>query len=382
MHVYVGGVGTGGIVADQLRTDVGAVYPVYGDNHGFDATVNAAPGSREVCVFAINQQAGTNILLHCRTIFVGGPPFGSVDLISGGLSTVRASGWAIDPDTTNPVEMHVYVDGIGTSGITANQVRTDVGAHNPAYGNNHGFDVSLPVAPGTHEVCVFAINQGFGGNTLMRCQSVIVPSGPPFGAVDAISGRPGGVRVAGWAIDPDTIAAAELHVYIDGRGTSGIMANQARPDVGAAYPVYGPNHGFDAQLPASPGSHQVCIFAVNQGVGSNQLMRCSTVTVPGGDPFGSVDVVTTVPGGVRVAGWAIDPDTASSIEVHVYVDGVGVALVANQSRPDVGAIHPAYGANHGFDAVIGTTPGPHQVCIFAIDQGIGGNVLMHCRAVG
>jgi hypothetical protein len=382
MHVYVDGVGTGGIMADKERSDVGDVYPVYGDFHGFDATVPAAPGARDVCVFAINQQAGTNILLSCRRVLIGGSPFGSVEVIEGGLSSVHVRGWAIDPDTTAPIEMHVYVDGVGTSGIMANRTRGDVGAHYPDYGTEHGFDATLPAAAGTHQVCVFGIDQGHGANTLLRCQDVIVPSGPPFGSVDRIQGVPGGVNVRGWIIDPDTVGPAELHVYIDGVGTSGIMANQSRPDVGAQYPVYGNNHGFDTLLGASPGSHQVCIFAINQGAGANLLMQCRTVQVPGGSPFGSVDVVSRTGGGIRVAGWAIDPDTTAPVEMHVYIDGVGTSgILANLSRPDVASVYPVYGNNHGFEVVLAASGAPHDVCVFAIDQGLGSNLLMHCQRV-
>jgi hypothetical protein len=39
-------------------------------------------------------------------------------------------------------------------------------------------------------------------------------------------------------------------------------------------------------------------------------------------PIGSVDVVTQTSDGIRVAGWAIDFDTADAVSVRVYVDGV------------------------------------------------------------
>ena len=68
-----------------------------------------------------------------------------------------------------------------------------------------------------------------------------------------------------------------MHVYVDGAGTSGITANQSRTDVAAVHTIYGPNHGFDALLPASAGAHDVCVFAINKGAGSNVLLQCRRV---------------------------------------------------------------------------------------------------------
>ena len=71
-----------------------------------------------------------------------------------------------------------------------------------------------------------------------------------------------------------------------------------------------------------------------------------------GSPYGNLEIVSAEPGYFRVAGWAIDPDTASPIEVHIYVRGVGIPLVANGSRPDVGAVNPNSGSLHGFDVKV------------------------------
>jgi hypothetical protein len=54
--------------------------------------------------------------------------------------------------------------------------------------------------------------------------------------------------------------------------------------------------------------------------------------------------------------------------VHVYVDGSGLGVVADGSRPDVGAAHPGAGDAHGFSAVAQVGLGEHTVCAFAIDS--------------
>ncbi len=63
------------------------------------------------------------------------------------------------------------------------------------------------------------------------------------------------------------------------------------------------------------------------------------------------------PGTVSVSGWAIDPDTAAPISVHVYVGSVGEAIIADGVREDVGAAFPGYGAQHGFTWSDSVTPG-------------------------
>ena len=83
----------------------------------------------------------------------------------------------------------------------------------------------------------------------------------------------------------------------------------------------------------------MCAYCIQTaGPGANSLLGCRTVTVPSGPPVGSVDLAYSAFGLVRVAGWALDPDTPASIPVHVYVNGVGRAVTANLSRPDVATV--------------------------------------------
>ena len=308
-----------------------------------------------------------------------GSPFGHLDVVAGRVGAVEVAGWAIDPDVASPVEVHVYVDGAGVP-LIANGSRPDVGGAFAGYGPDHGFGARLAAAPGAHQVCAHAINVGAGTNTLLGCRVVTVPTGPPFGHLDVVAGRVGAVEVAGWAIDPDVASPVEVHVYVDGAGVP-LIANGSRPDVGGAFAGYGPDHGFGARLAAAPGAHQVCAHAINVGAGTNTLLGCRVVTVPTGPPFGHLDVVAGRVGAVEVAGWAIDPDVASPVEVHVYVDGAGVPLIANGSRPDVGGAFAGYGPDHGFGARLAAAPGAHQVCAHAINVGAGTNTLLGCRVV-
>lgn len=299
------------------------------------------------------------------TAAMGATPIGSLDTAARVPGGVRVSGWALDPDSANPVSIHVYVNGVPMSAVASANPRPDVGAAYPGAGDNHGFDATVPTPGGT--VCIYAINVGPGGlNPLVGCRSVS-PSAIPLGTVDAVSRTPGGVRVRGWAIDPDIAEPVTLHVYVNGVVAGSITANATRPDVGAAFAGYGDSHGFDAVIPSAGGT--VCVYAINAGPGAfNPGIGCRAVT--GATAFGVLDTVRLVPGGVQVAGWAIDPDSGDPVVVHMYVNGsVTGAFVAGGPRPDVGAAFPGYGDTHGFDTVIPIPGG--TVCVYAINIGAG-----------
>ncbi len=147
-----------------------------------------------------------------------------------------------------------------------------------------------------------------------------------------------------------------------------------------AYPTFGQSHGYTATIPDQSGS--LCAYAINAaGNGNNPLIGCRFVDT---NPMGHLDAASRWGNGVRVRGWAIDPDVTASILVHVYVDGHPVAAIrANDSRADIGAMFRAYSSSHAFDAVVPLGSGPHIVCAYGINQGSGfANPLLGCVGVG
>jgi hypothetical protein len=174
--------------------------------HMFSAALTVAAGKHSVCVAAINTGFGTaNSARSCRTVTVNLDPYGtyeSVGRVKGG-SDIVASGWAIDPETTNPIKVQVSVDGTVTT-ATANVNRPDVAATHPGAGATHGFNVRIPEAStdGEHNVCVSAVNTGGGAKPTVSlgCKVVIAvhpnPPAPPT-AVTAIGGY-GGAQIT-WA---------------------------------------------------------------------------------------------------------------------------------------------------------------------------------------
>ena len=221
-----------------------------------------------------------------------------------------------------------------------------------------------------------------GGAAGERAFAAAVPAGSPFGNVESVRAVTGGIAVAGWAIDPDTAAPIYVWVTLDGAGRH-LHANQRRPDVAAAYPTAGPDHGFTGTLSAAPGSHTVCVTASNVGAGAHTPLGCWNVRVSAaGSPFGNVESVRAVAGAIAVKGWAIDPDTAAPIYVWATLDGAGRHLYANQPRPDVAAAYPGAGPDHGFTGTLSAAPGSHTVCVTASNVGAGAHTPLGCWTLG
>jgi SpoIID/LytB domain protein len=384
-HVYVDGVFAASVPAGLSRADIGAAFPGYGDAHGFDWTsAPLAEGAHAVCVYALNVGAGENTLLGCGTVRVTSQPGGSVDGIAvqpGGATTVY--GWALDPNTNDAIAVHVYVDGVFTAARDAGDPRSDIAAAYPGYGSGHGFNIPVTLTPGPHSICTYVLNVGPGQNQLLGCRFVTVPTGNPVGVIDTIGvGPDGALALAGWAFDPDSAAPISVHVYVDGAFAGAATADGARPDIATAFPGYGAAHGYSIGLTTTPGVHSVCLYGINVGAGVNSLLTCRTLTVPTGSPTGTIDTATLTNGSLRVAGWAIDPDTAESIAVHVYADGRVVGgVLASRPRADVAAVLPGYGSDHGFDVTFAAPASTQQVCVYGINVGAGTNSLIRCVSV-
>lgn len=384
LHVYVDDTRVAVLTTSTVRPDVAAVWPAFGFNRGYEATIDGVPsGVHRICVYGLNIGIGLNTTFGCRMVSIlGGSPIGHLDEATPGFTNVTVRGWVIDPDTTAPTNVHVYVDGKFAGVALADQVRGDLTSPYPAYGAAHGFSFAVaPVGGGTHQVCAYGIDIAPpGNNALLNC-IFVQSSGDPGGAFDDSSTAPGRVEVRGWAIDPDTTSPILVQVTIDGTVTESAVAGSRRDDVGAAFPAYGSSHGYDFSTDGlGGGAHQVCVAALDDASAQPKILLCRVV-LGTGEPFGNLDEVIVNPGTATVRGWAIDPDTTEPITVHVYVDGVfSSAIPADQSRGDVGAAFPYYGAQHGYEVTIGALPpGPHTFCAYGINTGIGAsNTTLGC----
>jgi hypothetical protein len=226
-----------------------------------------------------------------------------------------------------------------------------------------------------------------------RVAAALPPGPDPVGAYEVASSQPGLVRVAGWSFDPDDpTTSLAMHVYVGGtagsagaEGRRAFTASLARPDVAAAYPGVGENHGLDVTFEtAKLGTQLVCLYAINVGPGSNVLVGCNTVTIADPNPRGSFDVASSQPGLVHVAGWSFDPNVPTdTLTMRVFVGGSEQhAFTAAALRPDVAAAHPGVGDLHGLDETFETAQRAAQpVCLHAVNVGAGADIFLGCRTV-
>lgn len=388
IHAYFNGVGIP-LVANKPRPDLANNLPVQyrgvGTNHGFDATIPVpASGPLQICLYAINVASGENNRFDCRnTGPLSGDPIGALDSVAINGNTTSISGWTLDPDTSNSIDAHIYLDGRAVGKTTANGLRADVSRVYTLQGPNHGFSMSFTASAGNHQLCVYGIeNAGRGSNSLISCRDISVLGGSPVGALDAVTSQPGFITVSGWAFEPGNTNAIPVHVYVNGVGVAG-ATSLSRPDVQRAFPVASANSGFSLQVPAVPGNNSVCIYAIDTvGGDPNKSLGCRNVEGKAGSPFGVIDSLTLNNGSYLLRGWAIDPDQAGALGLHIYVDGQystrGITAI---SRPDVIRAFPGYENNKGYEISIidNLSVGNHQVCIYGINSSYGNNSLISCR---
>ena len=334
-----------------------------------------------VALVAVGALSSTLVIASAEA--ASGDPSGALDAVSPAPGGIALSGWAIDPDTTAPIRVDVYADGTGIGRITAKLGRSDLASIFPAYGGDHGYSTTLHLGQGTHNVCAYAINVGAGtNNPILGCKTVTL-SNNPGGFLDAVTKTATGIAVGGWTIDPDTTGPVSVDIYADGFGLGRLTANRFRPDIAPAYPAYGGSHGFSGALALGQGPHNVCAYALNIGLGtSNPALGCKIITLQY-NPIGFLDTVSTTATGIIVSGWSLDPDTASPINVDIYADGIGLGrLTANLARPDIASIFPAYGGSHGFSGALALGQGPHKVCAYAVNVGLGtSNPVLGCKTI-
>jgi len=163
----------GTFVANGMRPDVAEALSWSGPRRGFDEVVTVGPGRTRVCVRAINESFGShNPRLGCRVVDVPtGRPFGNLESVTRQSGGVQVTGWAIDPDTSDPVAVRVRVNGTLVATTTANLRRPDVAQAHRQWGPQRGYSVAVS-APRGATVCAVAANVGPGRNTVLGCQTV------------------------------------------------------------------------------------------------------------------------------------------------------------------------------------------------------------------
>lgn len=129
-----------------------------------------------------------------------------------------------------------------------------------------------------------------------------------------------------------------------------------------------PGHYAHSQAPENIHAHWDPAYTDGEWETVNKRRSTPSVEVKMTSPIGRIDVVEDAGAGkLRVAGWALDPDTPSdSITVHLYVNGVLFSAEANIDRPDVNEVMSVTG-RHGFDTTI-QVPMKVEVALYGLDS--------------
>ena len=383
--------GSSQVYIENSATAALYIYTPYRPNQ---ASLNAGWGTGDSC----STYGNRNFFLLYNTWFVGSAPIGYVDEFTPANGTLTVRGWTFDPDTPASIDVHIYVGGKLATVTRANQSRPDVAAAYPGRSAEHGYVWQVPLDQfvGKQDVCVFAINYPGGSNPQLACSSIQFTGIPeqgrlPIGNLDDIKLESGTLTVRGWTLDPDTASPIAVHVYAGSTLLSYGFADQTRADIGAAFPLYGPNHGFSYAYGTRglAGNQQVCVYAINSKAGENPKLGCKLINFgglkeQGRSPIGNLDGVTLAEGVLNIRGWTLDPDTAEPIMVHAYVGSTLVGyLTADQARGDIASAFPDYGPNHGFNmnAPGGAFKGPQRVCVYAINSLPGNNPTLGCSTI-
>lgn len=162
-------------LADQTRADVNRATGL-GSNHGFNFSLGANSGRHRVCVHAADATRDAGSLLGCRNVDVGSfgnSPVGWLDAVRGTQDGLRIRGWTLDPDTTDSIGVHVYLNGAFHSGFTANNSRPDVDrAWNR--GAAHGFNRLLDIESGWHSLCLYGIDRTGDAHARLGCRTILL----------------------------------------------------------------------------------------------------------------------------------------------------------------------------------------------------------------
>lgn len=278
-HVYSNGRFIGSGTANTGRSDVAAVFGV-SPSHGFSASFSTGPGSQRVCIYGINVGVGQNSEIGCRTVQVETlAPVGFLDGVDATATGATIQGWTFEPGKTLAGSVHVYVDGRFAKGVDANRPRGDVKAAFPAQSIATGFSDFVPLPQGGHHVCVYALNVSATKSAELGCRDINVSTPQPRGFLDSVSSTPGTISVFGWAFEPGNQTPASIHVYMDNAFATGFDANSYRPDVQSVFSSQSAYQGYSGSFSAAPGTHKVCVYALNTQQSRPLAMGCRDVVV-------------------------------------------------------------------------------------------------------
>ena len=142
-----------------------------GDVAAVQFCIDNGPGQTANFTFSVSDQSGYGRTLAPQTQPITSPadnamPIGDITLVTG-PGTITVTGWSIDPDTTAPSDVHIYVGGPagdpnagGCNAEHANLPSTAIPAEYAGYGPNHGINFVCDFTgwTGTQQAWIYLID--------------------------------------------------------------------------------------------------------------------------------------------------------------------------------------------------------------------------------
>jgi GH43 family beta-xylosidase len=198
------------------------------------------------------------VLNDGRPVVDNRAPFGALEDLVPWPGGMLLKGWVADPDDTTPIAARVTVDGAMVAEVTASRTSATAWESFVLGGPFHGVFDPVPVLPGRHEVCLVAVDDRGGLDTVVGCRVVDI-SGTPIGAqTQFIRNSDRTITVRGWALDPQTAGPATVEATIAGKVVTSV-ADRPVPGLGGLFLGYGDDHGFDLRVSVPPGNHSLCV---------------------------------------------------------------------------------------------------------------------------
>lgn len=244
-----------------------------------------------------------------------------------------------------------HMDGRGWSDIAYNFVVDKYGG----IWEGRGGGIDRPVI-GAH-------SQGFNTNTVgVMVIGDFTQATPGAATLESVS------RVIGWKLALHNVDPAGSVAFTSGgspKYDAGVVVNLPR--------VVGHQ---DVGLTSCPGSIEGYLGQIRSRAQEWTTWVRATMA-----PQGAYDTLVPGVGGTLTAtGWVVDLDVTGPSQIVLSSEGRTLTATADQSRPDVGAIYPDQGDNHGFWVQWGGfSPGWHEVCVAAVNRGNGENAWLGCR---
>ena len=285
--------------------------------------------------------------------------------------TVRVVGWAADARTTDNLGVVASVNGVADAVSTTTQIaRPDVSAALPGASPTAGYALVARLREGVNTVCLYTKEGGYNARALIGCNSFTVNNNPS-GSLESVTAVNGGYQVVGWAADPDDAERGLVHVYLDGQATAA-LTTVARPDVKAVVPSAPLTSGFDIPVPAGPGPHTICVYAINIGRGSSNVgLGCRAVGYDP-NPVGQFIAAGRYGNQALVIGWALDPDTTDTTGVLFFNNNrMSWLAPAMYNWDPLAGRFPSHGTNRLFFSLMPINRGRNDICAYALNVGPG-----------